>query len=165
MKKYITLFLVFLIIGNSFSQNKTEELAVQRTIELLFAGMSKGDSAMVHSAFAEEVSMATISKDKNGQPNIRNESSISGFLKAVGTSHEFAFNEPIWNLKINIDGNLAQAWANYAFYLGKKFSHCGLDAFHLFKGADGKWRIFQLADTRQKEGCQIPKEVASKYSN
>jgi hypothetical protein len=165
MKKYITLFFVFSVTCMSFSQSKDETLAVQKTIDLLFAGMSKGDSAMVHSAFAEVVSMATISMDKNGQPSIRNESSIGGFLKAVGTPHEFPFNEPIWNLKINIDGNFAQAWTNYAFYLGKKFSHCGVDAFHLFKGADGKWRIFQLADTRQKEGCQIPKEIAGKYSN
>ncbi len=69
----------------------------------------------------------------------------------------------IWDPKIEIDGNLAQAWTQYAFYVGKKFSHCGVDAFQLFKGTDGTWKIFQLADTRQKEGCKIPKEISEQF--
>ena len=69
----------------------------------------------------------------------------------------------IWDTKIQIDGNMAQAWAPYAFYVGKKFSHCGVDAFQLFKSTDGVWRIFHLADTRQKDGCNVPKKISEQF--
>lgn len=158
---------ILLILLNSFlvlSQSQEDKLAAQSPIDRLFIAMNQGDSAMLHSAFTDKVTMATITTDKSGTPVIRHESSLDGFLKAVGTPHAESWNEPIWDLKIEIDGNFAQAWANYAFYRGGKFSHCGVDAFNLFKGIDGKWKIFHLADTRQKEGCKIPKKVSDKYT-
>jgi hypothetical protein len=30
-----------------------------------------------------------------------------------------------------LDGPLASVWAEYSFYAGEKFSHCGIDAFQL----------------------------------
>jgi hypothetical protein len=70
--------------------------------------------------------------------------------------------EEIWNLKIQMDGDFAQAWCEYAFYYQNKFSHCGVDAFHLIKTTEG-WKIFHLADTRRKENCIIPEEIKSKH--
>lgn len=35
------------------------------------------------------------------------------------------------------------------------FSHCGIDAFQLFKDDKGEWKITQIVDTRRKEGCGI----------
>ncbi|MBI5914693.1 MAG: nuclear transport factor 2 family protein [Bacteroidetes bacterium] len=32
-------------------------------------------------------------------------------------------------------------------------SHCGVDAFQLFKGENG-WKITQISDTRRRENCQ-----------
>jgi hypothetical protein len=164
MKKSFSFFSMLFISFLTFSQNIEDKLAVQAPIDRLFTAMSQGDSAMLHSAFEDAVTMATIATDKSGAPIIRHESSLDGFLKAVGTPHTESWNEPIWDLKINIDGYFAQAWASYAFYRGGKFSHCGVDAFNLFKGIDGKWRIFHLADTRQKEGCKIPKKISDKYA-
>lgn len=159
MNKY--LFLIFGAISFSLSAQTTDEgKAILEPVTRLFTGMNLGDSAMVHSAFTKQVSMATISKDKTGNPLIRYESSLDGFLKAVGTPHDQAWNEPIWEVKIQQDGNMAQVWAKYAFYLGRTFSHCGVDAFQLFKDTDGKWRIFNLADTRQKEGCNVPPQIS-----
>ncbi len=140
-----------------------EEARVRIPIDNLFAGMAAGDSALARTAFADRVSLATIMKSKDGQSVIRHESSIADFMKAIGSAHAQPFNEPIWDVEIRIDGNFAQVWAKYAFYLGKQFSHCGVDAFHLFKNPQGDWKIFHLADTRQKEGCVIPKEVLEKF--
>ena len=118
---------------------------------------------MLHNAFSKEVTMASIGTDKNGKPNIRRESSLDGFLKSVGTPHAEVYHEMIWDEKILVDGNFAQVWTSYAFYLGKKFSHCGVDAFHLVKGEDGSWKIFHLADTRQKEGCKVPSKISKQF--
>jgi hypothetical protein len=83
-------------------------------------------------------------------------------LDAVGKPHTEVWYEEIWNVKVQVDGEMAQAWCDYAFYIDKTFSHCGVDAFHLFKGKDG-WKIFHLADTRRKTGCTIPKEIQDKH--
>ena len=157
------IFLLIVPLSPAFAQSEAEREVVMKPVKMLFEGMLNGDSTLARSAFEKKVTSARISTDKEGKPFIRNESSIDGFIKAIGTPHTEKWNEMIWDEKILIDGNLAQVWTNYAFYLGKKFSHCGVDAFHLVKGADGNWRIFHLADTHQKEGCVIPKEISKLF--
>ncbi len=164
MKGYFLWIIGSLVFFNSsLAQVDAEALAVRQPIDQLFAGMNKGDSALVRGAFEKIVTLSTIMKDKAGNPIIRHESSIQNFLATIASPHPEIWSEPIWDLKINLDGHFAQAWANYAFFVGNKFSHCGIDAFELFKGADGKWRIFHLADTRQKDGCSIPPQITNRF--
>jgi len=144
------------------AQQSEEDRAVVELVRLLFRGMQLGDSAMVRAAFTEEVTMATVYRDKQNNPLINRESSIAGFLKAVGTPHSDQWNEEIWDIEVKRDGDFAQVLCSYAFYRGHTFSHCGVDAFHLFRGKDG-WKIFHLADTRTTQGCQIPKEIQRKH--
>ena len=160
-QRFLALGLVMISIV-SFAQTMDEKNAVMKPINQLFIGMKLGDSAMVHSSFTKQISMATVSV-KEGKPVISHESSLDGFLKAVGTIHGDVWNEVIWDTQIQVDGNMAQAWAPYAFYVGNKFSHCGVDAFQLFKGTDGNWKIFHLSDTRQKEGCNVPKKITDQF--
>ncbi len=150
MKNQFSLFfLLFGIISSISSEAQTDQDNIKDVINRVFSGMEKGDSAKLHSTFADQVTMATIFRDKSNAPVIKRESSITDFLKAVGTPHAEIWYEEIWNLKIQIDGDFAQVWCDYAFYVGNKFSHCGVDAFHLYKDKDG-WKIFHLADTRKK---------------
>ena len=147
----------------AFSQSPSEKEPVMKPIKQLFEAMQKGDSALLRKSFTKQVTMARVGKDKAGKPVIHYESSLEGFAKSIGTPHTETYNEMIWDEKIEIDGNLAQVWTSYAFYLGKKFNHCGVDAFHLVKGEDGEWRIFHLADTGQKEGCNIPTKISDQF--
>jgi hypothetical protein len=163
MKLNIIITLLFaLIINKSMGQNTSEEVGVTETIKRLFKGMELGDSTMVHSTFTQEVTFATIFRDKSNNVVLHRENSPEGFLKAVGTPHKEVWYEEIWNLKIQIDGDFSQAWCDYAFYADKNFSHCGADAFHLIKQKEG-WLIFHLADTRRKIGCTIPQNIQDKH--
>jgi hypothetical protein len=128
----------------------------------LFKGMQLGDSAMARTAFAREVTLATAFRNKEGSPVLGRESSVDDFLKAIGSPHPETWNEEIWGVEIKVDDDFAQVWCNYAFYVGKKFSHCGVDAFQLHKGKDG-WKIFHLSDTRRGEPCNVPQEISAKY--
>jgi len=139
-----------------------EEDAVRSVVQQLFAGMEKGDSAMVGSTFRSDVAFVTISRDRQNNPRFERENSPDEFLNAVGTPHAEAWHEEIWNLSIRVDGDFAQAWCNYAFYLGSTFSHCGMDAFQLYREKTG-WKIFQLADTRRKEPCEVPDTIRMKH--
>ncbi|HCR53358.1 MAG TPA: hypothetical protein DIW27_02990 [Cytophagales bacterium] len=151
----------FLLISFCLSAQQSEKVAIMVPINNLFEGMNKGDSALVHKAFRDDVTFATVSVDKEGNPKLTF-GDLQKFLVAMGTPRQQVYSEPIWDVKIEVDGNLAQVWAKYAFYLDKNFHHCGVDAFQLFKGPDG-WKIFQLTDTRQQEGCNIPKAIQDRF--
>ncbi|MBS1506572.1 MAG: nuclear transport factor 2 family protein [Bacteroidetes bacterium] len=153
-----TLAIFLTAITAGVAQSAAEKEAIMKPVTLLFAAMQKGDSAMLRKAFASDVTMATIGRDKNGKTFIQHESSIKDFQKAIGTPHAETYNEMIWGEKILVDGDFAQVWTSYAFYLGKKFSHCGVDAFNLVR-ENGEWKIFHLADTRQREGCSVPDHI------
>lgn len=144
------------------AQTDAEGLAIMKPIRSLFTGMNLGDSAMVHGAFTADATMASIGKDKTGKVVLKRETSMSGFLKALGTPHKDPWSEPIWDAQIALDGDFAQVWTKYAFYAGKKFSHCGVDAFHLVN-QNGSWKIFHLADTRQTENCNVPTSISDQF--
>lgn len=155
------ILLFCLVISFSLMAQQNEQVAIMEPINNLFDGMNKGDSALVHKAFRDDVVMVTIGEDKEGNPKL-SKGDLNRFLVAMGTPRKEVYSEPIWDVKIDVDGNLAQVWAKYAFYVDKTFHHCGVDAFQLFKGQDG-WKIFQLTDTRQQEGCQVPAAIQNRF--
>lgn len=157
-------FSVFLVLTSTalLAQKAPEGDAIIKVVHRLFEGMQKGDSAIVRSTFGSQVSLATLRRDKENKTQINYESSIDGFLKAVGTPHADVWYEEVWNLKVQQDDNFAQVWCDYAFYVGDRFSHCGVDAFQLYKDDSG-WKIFHLADTRRNNPCTIPKEIQNKH--
>src|SRR5688572_12777347 len=135
MRKSLFLILAFLIPAACLQAQTTDEASVTEVIHKLFTAMSKADSSMLRSVFESEVTMATAMRNKEGKPVLRREYSINDFVKSIGTAQPGSLSEEIWNLKIQIDGEFAQAWCDYAFYYNNKFLHCGVDAFQLYKGA------------------------------
>ena len=136
------------------SSDQEEVLAA---IEALFDGMRAADSAAVRATLHPEARLVGVTDGEDG-PILRAES-MDGFVSAVGTPHEETWDERTWDPEVRIDGRLATVWVPYAFYLGETLSHCGVDAFQLYESADG-WKIFQIADTRRREGCEVPEAVS-----
>lgn len=164
MKKIIIPIVLCCLLSNSlYAQNNNEEEAVLAVVKQLFEGMRTGDSSMVHAVFHDEVELYTTLINKEGKP-VLHKGSLQGFLDAVGSPHDVVWEEPIWDTEIRIDGTLAQVWTKYAFYAGDKFSHCGVDAFHLFKSEAG-WKVFHLTDTREWKNCDIPADVKKKHKD
>lgn len=154
--------IVFLFLCSSILKGQTpDEAAVGEVINRLFVAMNKADSAMLKSVFDADAGLTSVVKNKEGNAILKKES-IQEFVSAVGKQTAGALTEEIWNLKIQIDGDFAQAWCDYGFYFNNKFSHCGVDAFQLYRTKEG-WKIFQLADTRRKEGCVIPEAIQQKH--
>lgn len=142
----------FLLVLCSASAQTDERAAVIAVIQKMFDGMRAGDSAAVRSVFDPSARLQTAYVNREGQPMLRTEA-ISEFVQAVGTPHDQAYDERIWSYDVRIDDRLATAWTEYTFFLGDKMSHCGVNAFQLFKSGEG-WKITQITDTRRREGCQ-----------
>lgn len=151
--RYLFFSMLLLFGMNSTAKPANEADEVMKAVFTLFDGMREADSAKVHSVFTDDAKMYTV-MEVEGEMVLR-EGSLQRFLDAVGTPHDIVWDEPIWNYSVNIDGHLASVWTQYAFFAGEKFSHCGVDAFKLFKTSEG-WKIYSLSDTRQKEGCELP---------
>lgn len=143
--------MIILLANISFAQQSgsvTKE--VKNVVETMFRGMRLGDSAMVSSTFSKGLIMQTVAENK-GKIEVRT-GDPAGFLKFVGTPHKETYDERITFEKIQVDGDLANVWTNYKFYVGDKFSHCGVNSMTLVKEGDS-WKLLHIIDTRRKENC------------
>ena len=158
------MFLTFSSIGQSADQ-ATEREAVIQTIKNMFDAMRTSDTTLLRSTFDPQMRLMTTYKDKEGNSKIHT-GSAEDFITSIAKPHDEIYDEKIWNYDVQIDGLLATAWTKYTFYLGDKMSHCGVNAFQLFKSSDG-WKIIQITDTRNREGCQTaenePVEAIAKF--
>lgn len=155
MKNFLLVLIGFICYVQVFSQEKQfsdQEKEIIKPIDLLFNGMRKGDSSMVRSAFHSEATLSTTFTDPKGNARFEKEK-VDDFVKAVGTVHKEIWDERILNYNILISDNLAQVWTEYEFYVDDKFSHCGANAFLLFKDQQG-WKIINITDTRRRENCK-----------
>lgn len=152
-----TLFTFFLLLTLSFHlPAQDERQAVIETIRVVFDGMRAGDSAAMRAVFYPGARLQTTFFNKEGQPQIA-DGSIDQWLSGVAKPKEAgkSWDERIWSYDVQVDQNLATAWTEYTFYLGDQLSHCGVNAFQLFRSADG-WKIIQVTDTRRKDNCTTP---------
>jgi hypothetical protein len=150
MKKILFIGALLILSASSFAQ-QTDTLAVKQTINTLFNAMRKGDSTLLRSVFSKDMILQSVSNTKDGKAILSTENA-NDFVKAIGTPHAPVYDERIVFDGIKIDADLASVWAPYKFYLGDKFSHCGVDVFQLMKTADG-WKIIYIVDTRRKDNC------------
>lgn len=154
---YISLlFALSLLSCEPKAQNPSlseEQMEVRQVILDVFQAMFDNDSVAVKKHFVAEAKLYTIF-DRNDSTQFH-QGELSRFVTAVGSPHDFDWIERSWDYQITIDDGLAQAWCQYAFFAGERFSHCGVDAFQLVKTIEG-WKIFSLADTRRKEKCIFP---------
>lgn len=137
-------------VHTAFCQQTATD-AIKQTVNTMFDAMRKGDSSLLRSTFSKDMVLQSVSTTKEGKAVFSVEKA-DGFIKMIGTPHTAVYDERIVYGDIKIDGDLASVWAPYKFYLGDKFSHCGVDVFQLMKTANG-WKIIYIADTRRKDNC------------
>ncbi len=151
MKK---LFLLCLLFAPLFAdgQETTERAAVIAAIETIFDGMRAGDSAAISRVFHPAARLQRTYIDGEGVPRLQ-EGSLQGWLEGVAREKEEPWDEQIWSYDVQIDQRLATVWTEFTFFIGDRLSHCGVNAFQLFKGEDG-WKVFQITDTRRQDNCR-----------
>jgi ketosteroid isomerase-like protein len=147
-------------MDHSAHQNKhgsdADQKAVRQTVDALFDAMRTSDSEAFSALFHEQARLMSTGT-RNGQPFLA-QTDLAQFAESVADAEKGSLDERIWDVMIHIDGSLATAWTPYAFYHNGNFSHCGVNAFQMVASPDG-WKILQITDTRQQEGCEIPESV------
>ncbi len=148
--------LFFIIFFVSFSpilkaQNAAEKEVIA-VIDRFFEGMKKNDTTLIRTTLDPSVRLQTTGFNKEKKSMLKTES-MNDFFASVAQKREFVLDERLLSYEVRIDDNMATAWTPYEFYLGEKFSHCGVNSFQFFKSAEG-WKIIQITDTRRKEPCK-----------
>lgn len=128
-----------------------DEAAVRAVVTRLFDGMRAGDGAVFREVFTPDARLQTAAVRRDGTPALTS-MAVDSFAAMVAQPRDFVLDERIDAWHVRVDGPLAVVTVDYSFYAGQRFSHCGIDAFQLFKSAEG-WKIFQLTDTRRTTGC------------
>jgi hypothetical protein len=147
-----------LLPAEARAQARTED-SVRAVVVTLFDAMRTRDSAAVRASFVPGARLQTAMVRPDGTPLLR-EDSVGTIVRAVGAPSDVVWDERLDAWHVRIDGPLAVVTTDYSFYLGAQFSHCGIDAFQLFRGPEG-WKIFQLTDTRRRTGCPSQSGSAS----
>jgi hypothetical protein len=132
---------------------KTQDVAdsVKEAVNNLFIAMKNSDGESLKTCFADSAVLQSISKDKEGNLLVKNES-VNQFAKSISTVSKGALDERITFKMVKVDGPLASVWTPYSFYYNGNFSHCGVISFELVRTNNG-WKIQHLIDTRRKSDC------------
>jgi hypothetical protein len=145
-------FILLLTFSPLTGLGQAEEGAVKQTIVAFFDGMRKGDSTLIKSTVSPTAILQTVYKDKEGKVGVRSDD-MGKFITAVSRPHPEVLDEQVTFDVVRVDADLAIAWTPYRFYIGKKFSHCGVNSFQLVR-IEGKWKIQYIIDTRRKDDCK-----------
>jgi len=151
MIKYI--LLATLLISTLCRSQGAIEREVEGVIKTFFEGFHKADTVLMKQTMADQLVFQTAYKNKE-QKDILKEDDVAGFIKAIGSGRPVIekWEERISSYSIQVDGNMANAWTEYEFWLDGKFSHCGVNSFQLFHD-NRTWKIIYLIDTRRRLSC------------
>lgn len=143
MKKII---LVLILAG--FQTAFSQQTDIKRTIDTFFEGMHTSDTVKIKAVTVKEFIMHDINEKPSGSSlSVRNRDALLRAIMAVPESVTYEEKLLSWNFQI--DGNLAQVWTPYEFYINGGLVHTGVNSFQLFYDK-GNWKIMYCADTRKR---------------
>ncbi|MGI9140093.1 MAG: hypothetical protein ACR2GJ_03170 [Gemmatimonadaceae bacterium] len=163
MKRLLIFCCVFLAMGCAAAPatrptpidpaTAADRAAVIATVQSLFDAMRTRDTAAIRAAVVPNTQLVSI-RIADGAPPRMQIQPVSAFVASVGRAPD-ELVERMWDPRVEIAGPLASLWAPYDFRIGSSFSHCGHDAVHLVRTAEG-WKIAGITYTVVTTGCTAP---------
>ena len=145
------LTVLLLAAGTAVSAQTGEARAALATVETMFTAMRTRDTALLRSVFEPGARLVGIRTRGDGTTAFQ-AISVDQWVQFVGRDTRPQWIERAFDPKIEVNGTLAQIWAEYDFHFGTTFSHCGIDSVQLLR-SNGRWLIVSIADTYQTTGC------------
>lgn len=138
-----------MLIGfNSYAQN-ADEVSVKRVIENFYEGFNARDSIKMQRMISKDLLYQNVD-EIYGKKVVKTEDLNEVIRTIVAIPKTTKFRQELGDLKINVDGYIANVWVDYKFYLYDAYYHCGASSFQLAK-EDGDWKIISLLDHHSKE--------------
>ncbi|HKS06695.1 MAG TPA: nuclear transport factor 2 family protein [Gemmatimonadaceae bacterium] len=151
MRRFLCIATAALFVAPSASAQTADSVAIIAVVQKLFDGMRKKDTTSMRALFVPQARMLGLRGD-----SAVSASPVDGWLTSIARNPTGPMaDEKTWGYEVRVDGNIAQAWMQYALYVDTTFRHCGVDAFDLVK-LRGEWKIVSVMDTRRTTGCPTP---------
>lgn len=131
---------------------QTAEEQIVGAAETLFDAMERKDADAVRDVFLPEARLVAVASGPQGTATTW--TTVEEFVDAIVLRNEDLL-ERLWNPTVRVDGEIATLWVDYDFHLDRRFSHCGVDAFHMVR-MSGEWKIAHITYNLRREGCYSP---------
>ncbi len=128
---------------------QSNQEAVREVVDAFFDAMRDKDEEALRALVVPDARFfGTV--DRGGRPALRL-TPVEDFIRRVVEAGAH-LDERIWDVEVRVEDNLATVWSRYNLFVDGELDHCGVDAFQLFRSAEG-WKVFHVADTYSREGC------------
>lgn len=158
---------IFAAAQTTTSTAKADEQSTAAIPDKLFAAMKEKNAEAIRAVFTAEGQLFAIDKPRDGKGLSKTRVfTADAFAKTISEAKGGEFIEKMSSKEIKISGDLALVSGRYTFYVGDKFSHCGMNTFHLVRTETG-WKIANAASTlefqceRDIKAVEIPAIEAS----
>ena len=132
---------------------QVERDAVLAALQAVFDALERADAELLREVLDPDIRMVFVETGADG--TVRTGTSTLEELVARIEGAEAPLIERMWSPVVQVKGRIANVWAPYDFYVGQRFSHCGIDVATLMK-VDGAWRIVALSWSRaQPPACAL----------
>ena len=121
-------------------------------VRQLLDGWRSADAAEASATFAPEFRLLTLREDGGGvRLDVDDKAHLMQSMKALKAG---AWDVRPADMQVHEDATgIATVWAPYTFYISGKKSHCGVEAYTLYRLNEG-WRIVEFADTHLWNGSE-----------
>ena len=138
---------VLLCCVMSINAQSQEEKDAGWVADKLFAAMKEKNADKIRSLFTPEGQLVAIDKPRTGDGISKTRVfTAEAFSKAISEAKGGDFIEKMPSKDVKVSGDLAIVSGRYTFHVGDKFSHCGMNTFHLVRTEAG-WKIANAAST------------------
>jgi hypothetical protein len=140
--------LVFAPVSRAQTADPDVEAAIAVADSVLVA-LSSGDNATLRRLTLDSAIVGSAGV-RNGVERL----ALGSWARYSSRTGPSDFTERGFGATARVQDRVAQVWVPYDLYIGKTWSHCGVDAFTLLK-SDGRWRVASLIYTiEQPPACQ-----------
>ncbi len=148
-------------IANSLIEKPSEEQNAGAVADKLFEAMKAKNADAIRATFLAGGQLTALDKPRTGEglSTTRNYSA-DAFAKLISEAKGGELIEKMPEKEVRIYGDAAVVTGRYTFHVGDKFSHCGTNAFHLLKTANG-WRIANATSTLEFTNCETKQDFSA----
>lgn len=137
------------MVSSAFAQKADDSKEVLAVVDKLWAEMSAANPAGIVALHNPGAQLVAIIKNKEGKSAIHN---LSAEVFSKNFAKKANLAEDMYAPEVKVYGDFAQVWGRYVFFLEGKVSHCGVNAFHMVRTAEG-WKIGGIASTIDPTSC------------
>ena len=124
-----------------------EEAAILAVIDKFMDAITNNDNALMAEIRAKDGFTTTSRTGQDGNLVVNRRAYNPDAPAGRGNSRE-----RYWDPVVHVRGGIAMVWTPYEFWSNGKTSHCGIDAFEMFK-EQGTWKIASAMWTVEPDAC------------